>query len=269
MKQLLITLGCGLFLGFQARAQDLQAEYFFDADPGPGNGIAVAIPTGQSPVANATLSIAGLSPGVHQWYARTKQNGVWGFYGQRRTFYLWEFPSGSTPVADDIDAVEYFFDADPGPGSGTPLAITPGPALNTSAMLDITGLSPGVHQWYVRTRQNGVWGFYGERRTFYLWEYPSGGNPVAADIEAAEYFFDADPGPGNGTALSITPGPAPNVSAVLDITGLSEGVHLWYVRTKQNGVWGFYGTRRLFYLWTLASCTSRGRGYRGGRVLHR
>ena len=250
MKQLPILIGCAWLLATPTTGQDLQAEYFFDTDPGPGNGIPLAVPTGPSPSAHATLDISAMSAGVHKWYVRTKQNGVWGFYGQNRLFYLWEPPVGGPPTAADIDAAEYFFDADPGPGNGTSLAITPGPAPNISATIDVAGLSTGVHLWYVRTRQNGVWGFYGERRLLYLWEPPTGGPPVAADIEAAEYFFDVDPGPGNGIDLPITPGPAPLVNATLYVTGLTEGVHKWYIRTKQNGAWGFYGQNRVFFLWT-------------------
>lgn len=250
MKQLPILIGCAWLLATPTTGQDLQAEYFFDTDPGPGNGIPLAVPTGPSPSAHATLDISAMSAGVHKWYVRTKQNGVWGFYGQNRLFYLWEPPVGGPPTAADIDAAEYFFDADPGPGNGTSLAITPGPAPNISATIDVAGLSTGVHLWYVRTRQNGVWGFYGERRLLYLWEPPTGGPPVAADIEAAEYFFDVDPGPGNGIDLPIAPGPAPLVNATLYVTGLTEGVHKWYIRTKQNGAWGFYGQNRVFFLWT-------------------
>ncbi|HPF92269.1 MAG TPA: hypothetical protein PLL57_16520, partial [Flavobacteriales bacterium] len=86
MKQLPILIGCAWLLAIPSTGQDLQAEYFFDTDPGPGNGIPVAVPTGPSPSASATLDISALSAGVHKWYVRTKQNGVWGFYGANRLF---------------------------------------------------------------------------------------------------------------------------------------------------------------------------------------
>jgi hypothetical protein len=249
MKNALTAISCSVLLAVGANAQDLQGEYFFDSDPGVGNGIPITVPAGPSPTVNGSLDISGLSPGVHFWYARTKQNGVWGFYGERRLFYIWDPTSNPAPVPTDIEAAEYFFDQDPGVGNGTGLAVTPAGSLTENPVIDITGLTPGIHLWYVRTKQNGVWGFYGERRLFYIWDPTSNPAPVPTDIEAAEYFFDQDPGVGNGTALAVTPAGSLTENPVIDITGLTTGIHFWYVRTKQDGVWGFYGERKLFYLW--------------------
>ena len=247
MSRAIIILCCGLVLGLRVQAQpDLQAEYFFDADPGVGNGVPLAMPTGPSPSLSATLDISSLSAGVHTWYARTRENGVWGFYGVRRLFLIWEPAELSNPPTD-IETAEYFFDADPGVGNGFDLPITPGASLSESMAIVITGLSEGLHLWYVRTKQNGVWGHYGQRRLFYLWGSESVSPPT--DIDAAEYFFDADPGVGNGTPLVIMPGGSLAESVVIDITGLAVGFHKWYVRTKQNGAWGFYGERKLFLIW--------------------
>ena len=51
-------------------------------------------------------------------------------------------------------------------------------------------------------------------------------------IVKAEYFWDADPGIGNGTALPWTPGTNPSVDASVSTAGLAEGIHLLSVRVK-------------------------------------
>ncbi|MDA1068073.1 MAG: hypothetical protein O3C43_16405 [Verrucomicrobia bacterium] len=62
-------------------------------------------------------------------------------------------------------------------------------------------------------------------------------------IEQAEYYFNSDPGPGNGTAISV---PAPNESPIdisFDIpagtlAALDDGWHKLVVRFKDNdGDW--------------------------------
>ncbi|MBS1752401.1 MAG: T9SS type A sorting domain-containing protein, partial [Bacteroidetes bacterium] len=56
---------------------------------------------------------------------------------------------------------------------------------------------------------------------------------------AAEYFIDTDPGIGNGQSITISAGvDLANISATANTTGLSNGVHRLYIRTKSNeGQW--------------------------------
>jgi len=161
-------------------------------------------------------------------------------------FILLGFTAMAGLRAQGTFQAEYFFDNDPGVGNATPIAITGTEVLSGTESIDISNLSPGFHDWYVRVRQNGVWGHYGLRRTFYIGSIDFGA--ASGPIEAAEYFFNTDPGVGNGTAMSITPGVDVTANAAIDISDLSPGFHSWYVRTRQNGVWGHYGLRRAFYI---------------------
>ncbi len=70
----------------------------------------------------------------------------------------------------------------------------------------------------------------------------------AQNIINAEYFFDTDPGVGNGTALSVgTPSDSVDFNATVSTTGLSRGYHLLYVRTKSNtGKWSLHQARRIY-----------------------
>jgi hypothetical protein len=150
-----------------------------------------------------------------------------------------------TSHSQNITAAEYFIDLDPGPGNGTAITpITPGDVVNFSTTVSTAALPDGFHFLAIRVRDaNGVWSLF-ERRGFYI-----SGTVIETDnITAAEYFFDADPGPGNGTALSIgTPGSVVNFTPVIP-QSLSAGFHYLAIRTKDaGGKWSLF-ERRSFYV---------------------
>ncbi|MCF8256448.1 MAG: hypothetical protein K9J06_02785 [Flavobacteriales bacterium] len=206
------------------------AEYFFDTDPGVGNGTAITVSTSPDSVAfNATINTTGLANEYHLLYLRTRDDrGKWSLHAPRRI-----------EVRDlNMAGAEYFFDTDPGVGNGTAIAVantTDSVAFN--ATVNTVGLSSGFHMLYVRTRDDrGKWSLQAPRRM-----------NISSSIVAAEIFFDTDPGIGNGNAL--TPGVASDsVSWTLTATipALSLGDHNMYVRTKDDhGVWGHYSLLQL------------------------
>src|SRR5205085_279714 len=86
------------------------------------------------------------------------------------------------------------------------------------------------------------WGLF-ETRGFYI----SGSTADAANITAAEYFLDADPGAGNGIAASVgASGPVVNFTAVIP-QSLPPGFHFLAIRTKgTDGKWGLYESRGFY-----------------------
>ena len=70
----------------------------------------------------------------------------------------------------------------------------------------------------------------------------------AQNIVAAEYFFDADPGVGMGTAISIgLPASTVNFTASIPTASLSSGFHTLAVRTKdENNLWSLFETRAIY-----------------------
>lgn len=141
---------------------------------------------------------------------------------------------------------EYFFDADPGVGSGITLSTPVGTSdtINFSAGVSIAALSTGFHFMAIRIlHNNGTWSLF-EKRGFYV----SSAAIDAANIVAAEYFFDADPGVGNGiaTTIGVSAG-AVNFTAVIP-TALLAGFHFLAIRTKGvDGIWGLY-EKKGFYV---------------------
>ena len=100
-----------------------RAEYFFDTDPGVGNGTSIAITAGALVEVNAEIDLTGLAAGVHTLFVRTRDsNGRWSLT-EGRTFLIQATPVITTPT---ITAAEYFLDTDPGSGKGTSLTVTAG-----------------------------------------------------------------------------------------------------------------------------------------------
>lgn len=213
------------------------AEYFLDSDPGPGNGTPITI-SSPAEIVNFSASIPTntLASGFHYLAVRVKdQNGSWGFM-ERRSFYIFPPPTVNTA---NITAAEYFIDSDPGPGNGIPIPVgTPGSTVNFVAAIP-TSLSGGFHWIGIRVRDaDGKWGFF-ESRSFYV-------NPVPVDmtaVTAAEYFFDTDPGVGNGTALTVNiPGNIVNQTFLIPVpASMSAGDHMLSIRVRDvNGIWGLF-----------------------------
>jgi Secretion system C-terminal sorting domain len=159
-------------------------------------------------------------------------------------------PYANLPAtAQNVVQAEYFFDADPEFGNGTPIALSAAqnlPAL--AASLDISALSNGIHRLYVRTRNAaGEWSF--TQAHIFLKDFNAAYPSVSAaqNLVKAEYFFDADPGFGNGTAAVPTGDDNfANFVVATNTSNLSRGIHRLYVRVlNQEGAWSVSNSRSI------------------------
>lgn len=210
----------------------VRGEYFFDTDPGIGNGISFTFPSvADSVETNLTILSTGLSLGLHVLYIRTLNDiGSWSFSEARMVNVINQ--TSNTSVA----AAEYFFDTDPGVGLGTALSVgMVADSVEFNPQISVGSLSNGLHVLYIRTKNtDGVWSL-SEPRMVNVIVNNLPNNPVSA----AEYFFDTDPGVGLGNAISVGAA-ADSVEFIPSIpTGsLSNGLHVLYIRTKNTGgVW--------------------------------
>lgn len=158
---------------------------------------------------------------------------------------------GNYSHAQTIDALEYFFDADPGIGNGTPLVVQSNSgALTQTFSIPTTGLSEGLHSFYMRSRTvDGNWSLY-DRTVFLVNSFST----ITQPLNEAEYFFDSDPGAGNGTAISLDSNAGSIKQAFsIPITGLSQGFHSLYIRTRSTqGMWSLYD-RSIFFINSFAT----------------
>ncbi|MDO7173869.1 T9SS type A sorting domain-containing protein [Mariniflexile sp. AS56] len=238
MKKLITISVLLCFLLAQAQNEVKTAEYFYDSDPGVGNGNAITLNANTGSLnQKLTIPTTTLSAGFHSLHIRSRDaQNQWGLY-DRAIFYKGIFDTSNT-----IAAAEYYFDTiDPGVGSATLLAVNTNTAsLVQQFMIPITSLDTGFHSIHIRTKDGGgQWSLY-ERRTFYL-------NNFAArpDIVAAEYFVDSDPGVGNGLPLNFTEsGDTQMVNAPIESFNLADGEHIFYIRVQNSqGVWSIYDTQ--------------------------
>ncbi len=186
-----------------------------------------------------------ITEGVHKFYTRALNgNGNWSLTNS----FLFYKPYGSgTPPAvpgppSDITRLEYYIDNDPGIGNGLSVSIIAGSDIqNVVIPLDPSTLTEGVHRVYTRARNaNGNWSL---TNTFLFYKPYSQSTPppppVQPDLSILEYYFDTDPGYGNGQRINL---PATkdtnNLNVPLDITSLSLGSHTAYIRIKDAaGKW--------------------------------
>lgn len=220
----------------------MQAEYFYDTDPGTGNGEPIAITAGQQIndlTTLLTVNGAALSPGLHRLYIRTKDaGGVWSLTNSVIFSNAVVVPYPASPVVPNLAKAEYFIDADPGAGNGIeiPLPVSDNvSAFNTA--IPLTGLNPGIHMLYVRVMDaSGKWSLthYSLFNNSINTPYPTAPAQAPAMSEA-EYFLDTDPGFGAGAPVSF---PAStdlvNFSFDIPLGAVTQGLHTLYIRSRQN-----------------------------------
>jgi len=211
------------------------AEYFFDTDPGLGKGASLSVTAGNPiTISNTSIPVNSLANGIHHLFLRTVDaNGHWSLTNTQAIFIVTPVTIASNPALVNMTKAEYFFDTDPGIGKGTALSVTPGLTTNINSVIPINSLSTGVHRLYLRTADaNGHWSLTYESDLAILSTsliIPS--NPTPGNITLLEYFFDTDPGFGNGTPVVITGTTnLVNYTFPVDVSGLSDSSHYLFVR---------------------------------------
>jgi|GEM_PF-2925175 len=248
MKYLLrfsALLLCVVFLPAlsQAKSDITAMEYFINTDPGYGNGTSIAITSGPEIDQSISIATESLGAGFHTLFIRAQNSdGDWGL-PEARPFYITDAPSAAEP--SPITQMEYFFNDDPGTGSGTPVSITEGTDIDLLDALATASLDAGFHTLFVRAQnESGSWGLP-EARPFFITDAPSTAEP--SPITQMEYFFNDDPGTGSGTSVSITQGTNIDLQDALATASLDAGFHTLFVRAQnENGSWGLPEARPFY-----------------------
>ena len=131
-----------------------------------------------------------------------------------------------------MNAIEYFFDKDPGVGQAIQkVASMTDESLTLAFDVTTDGLSEGVHHIGIRTLTDGTWSET-KYRQFLV-------RRVEDDYVAhLEYFWNNDPGVGKGYVVDITPGKEVTVEFDADLVELAEGTHALGLRAQsQSGNW--------------------------------
>ncbi|MHC1706885.1 MAG: PKD domain-containing protein [Bacteroidales bacterium] len=224
----------------------VRCEYFIDTDPGTGEGTEINIPGGGIVDFSFQLPLSGLSVGSHYLFIRARDNNMtWSIYKTARFYVYDDSQPGPAPESAPLVAAEYFIDHDPGAGQGIPLVITPGDLVDQEFELPLTGLQKGFHDLYLRVKdEEGNWGNY-RRHVFYIYDtQPPEPLPESKSVIAAEYFYDTDPGAGQGVPFEINYFDSAEIQRTINLSGLSAGNHKLYIRVMDfDGQWSLYARK--------------------------
>ncbi len=231
-----------LFFSVAANAQNsvVNAEYFFDKDPGPGSGFGLTLASNTTISASQLASVSSLSPGRHVVYVRLKsQEGNWGS------------PVGYKFLVTDsighpfIKQAEYFLDRDPGQGKGNFLPV-PGSLSfqNITTTASTAGFSVSSHRLFVR--------FLDDRAR---WSAAIGVSFCVVRttyIAGAEFFIDSLGLPGTGRAMSaldsVFNSPSEYAVAQVDTSNVHAGYHTVFVQVQSSdGRWSSIAKDSLFF----------------------
>lgn len=162
-KQLYILVAFFMANFVQGQVSIAQAEYFWDNDPGYGNGTAIVATDGNFNSAFEKITASGInvpSVGLHKFNIRFKDNqNQWG-----STFTSVVNVEGATTTQiTAIAQAEYFWDTDPGYGNGTPILAADGNFNSAYEKLLSNGIpvpsQVGLHVLNIRLKDNqNQWG---------------------------------------------------------------------------------------------------------------
>jgi hypothetical protein len=229
MKNLIITI-CILICAGQLQAQQItDMEYFFNSDPGIGNGTSVNITDAASIDLDYTFPLDGLTFGLHTIFIRLKDNsGNWSLSNGKQFLFF----DGNT--TSEIDGIEYFVDEDPGVGQAIQVDLPNSPVLNQAVSLNLSSFEPGFHILYIRVKDtNGSYSLAMAKPIII-----ADGNNNTSTIALIEYFLNDDPGHGNGQQIALNNAEYLDTEIDLDLSSAPIGVHQLFLRLKDNyGMW--------------------------------
>jgi PKD repeat protein len=210
-----------------------KAEYYFDTDPGIGNGTALTISVPDT-VINVfyDLPISGLVEGWHKVIIRTcDSQGKWSMTSGR-SFIVYTDTSSGLKIA----SAEYYVDTDPGVGKATPLnSFSLGTNVSKIDSVSVAAYSKSFHTVNVRVKfDNGIWGL-----SQGLMFIPDKELVNTSTITSAEYYYDNDPGVGNGIDLnSFSPGIVQDINDSMNWGTMPKIFRTLNIRFKyDNGQW--------------------------------
>ncbi len=242
---MLLLLLSGSLLPLQSYAQLVQAEYFWDSDPGEGSGTAMAASDGNFDEIIEQVMQSGINLpaiGSHSFNIRVQGNdGVWS------PVFTTLISIENAPVAVnrtiEVTTAEYFWDADPGEGSGVAMLAFDGDFDNAIEQVMQSGISLpslGAHSFNMRVKgSDGVWS------PVFTTSISVETAPISInrtiEVTTAEYFWDTDPGEGSGVAMLAFDGNFDNALEQVMQSGISLpslGSHSFNIRVKgSDGVW--------------------------------
>lgn len=225
-----------------------KVEYFIDSLKQDLSNLIIINVTPDGDLIAVPLSI-NLPLGIHTVSFRVKDSEGKSSLFHTKTFLVLGIgiPNGQNSIVK----CEYFFDNDPNEGNRIQQNVSLD--ANNQVVIPITiNLPQGIHSISFRVKDaNGLWSLF-HTKTFLV----IGAGIGNGAISQVEYFIDNDPGFNNGTQIPFT---LSNNQMIFDInlSSLSQGVHVLYVRVKTNqGKWSLTHARVFVVIPNVGGTTS-------------
>ncbi len=201
----------------------VQVEYYIDTDPGFGNGTQVSIATPAPDLdLNFNVGLSDVSSGLHVLFVRARDDS-----SKWSLTYTSPFLKKRLDVAPNVTKAEYYIDTDPGFGAGVDIPITAGIDITKDFVVDLSGTGDGLHVLFVRARDDSSrWSLS------YTSPFLKKRLDIAPNVTKVEYYIDNDPGFGNGVDISIAAGVDITKDFVVNLSGVSDGLHVLFVRVR-------------------------------------
>lgn len=206
-----------------AQSNISKVEYWYDGDYGTASRQSIS---GSTVNYTDLLNVSALEPGLHTFTVRFQDTrGVW---GSVLTKFFTYYPESSSGIHEVTDA-EYWFDGDYASAAEVPL--TPGTSSDLIDLLDVSSLIDGLHTATFRFKDDrGIWSSPLTR--FFKTEATSG----LKRLVALEYWYNNDYT--NKEKSTFPPTSLLNLNEMLDVTALTEGLHIVSLRLQdESGRW--------------------------------
>jgi PKD repeat protein len=153
----------------------------------------------------------------------------------KRLIFIIVFLLGSFALSaqNQINAYQYWFNDDF--DAATTTALTPGQTVNLQTDIDASQLTPGVHIFYIRFKDdNGLWSSPQAQFIYRL----SSQNATTGDNEIVEYQYWFDDNFDAAVNQTVTASQNYQMLTDIDASAITTGVHLFYIRYKDDrGQW--------------------------------
>ena len=235
--------------GIATRSNIVCVEYFFDDDPGQGNGKTIQIEQNPNAFIQQSIDISKLSEGLHKLSVRAKnQMDQWGIL-QNKYIYIHHSDTYES-MQTNIVNIEYNVNSQLNP-SGT-ISVTPNTEIIQSHIIDISNLNNGLHRLYVNAIDSHSKSGIVQNKFFFINRHKK--EDLPKKMTKIECFLDEDPGIGQGIIYSIDYNNFDNTIQVSinsdDIVSkvINQGLHRLYFRVKNEfDQWGVPQYKYLFF----------------------
>src|SRR5215210_80292 len=112
----------------------IKMEYFYDADPGAGNGTVINLSPSEVIDSTFSFNVSSLNNGLHLLFVRVQDTADKWSLAYITSFVKTTGNNGTLA----INKLEYFIDVDPGVGNGTSLALSPGGMVDSTISFDVS-----------------------------------------------------------------------------------------------------------------------------------